>query len=157
MPSVIISGKITLKSCPKYSCFVLETSTRTVMKYIGIIAAISGLLAVGLGAFGAHGLKPHLDAYQLDIYNKAVLYQFIHTLALLTCVVLFTIDPAAKGLNIASYCFIAGITLFSGSLYLLATRHMTGLPANILGPITPIGGLFYMAGWVMLALYFIRK
>jgi uncharacterized membrane protein YgdD (TMEM256/DUF423 family) len=127
------------------------------MKYIGAIAAVSGALAVALGAFGAHGLKPHLDAYQLDIYNKAVLYHFIHTLALLTCVVLFAIDPAAKGLNAAGYCFITGITLFSGSLYLLATRHLTGLPANILGPITPIGGLFFIAGWVMLVLYFIRK
>jgi uncharacterized membrane protein YgdD (TMEM256/DUF423 family) len=116
------------------------------MKKLRMLAAVSGAMAVVLGAFGAHGLKPFLDAYQLDIYNKAVLYHFIHTLIILI---------ALNGENVwarrSGITFFAGILLFSGSLYLLATAHVTGIPKAILGPVTPLGGLCFIAGWLMLA------
>ena len=121
------------------------------MKTLKTLAAVSGALAVVLGAFGAHGLKPFLDAYQADIYNKAVLYHFVHTLVIL--IALSGKNTLARQSGIA---FFAGILLFSGSLYLLATAHVTGIPKAILGPITPLGGLCFIAGWVMLAVGYYR-
>jgi uncharacterized membrane protein YgdD (TMEM256/DUF423 family) len=117
------------------------------MKTLKTLAAVSGALAVALGAFGAHGLKPFLDAYQLDIYNKAVLYHFVHTVVIL--IALGGKNDLAKKSSIA---FFVGILFFSGSLYLLATAHLTGISKSILGPITPLGGLGFIAGWLMLAI-----
>ncbi len=116
------------------------------MKILKTFAAVSGGLAVVLGAFGAHGLKPFLDAYQVDIYNKAVLYHFIHTVAIL--IALSGTNTLAKKSSIA---FFVGIIFFSGSLYLLATAHLTGISKAVLGPVTPLGGLCFIAGWLMLA------
>jgi|GEM_PF-90031 len=116
------------------------------MNTLKMLAAISGALAVILGAFGAHGLKPFLDSYQTDIYNKAVLYHFIHTLAIL--IALHSNNSLSTKSSIAFY---VGILLFSGSLYLLATAHLTNIPKSILGPITPLGGLCFIAGWLLLA------
>lgn len=116
-----------------------------------ITASLSGLLAVILGAFGAHGLKPMVSAYQLGIWEKAVQYQFYHSFALLICVLLMN-QRYSVCLRNASFCFIAGIFSFSGSLYLLATNDMNHIPTLILGPITPLGGLFFMAGWLQMML-----
>jgi len=113
-------------------------------KFLGI-AAIFGALAVGLGAFGAHALKAHLLANnRLDTYQTAVFYHFIHTLVLLVlCVFIELFDN--PWLNRAAWLFITGILIFSGSLYILC---LTGI--TVLGAITPIGGVLFIAGWVFL-------
>jgi len=103
-------------------------------------AAALCFLAVALGAFGAHALKEVLIANAMvEVWNKAVLYHFIHALALLVLAALPVVSRAASGL------FVAGIVIFSGSLYLLALTN-----AKWLGAITPIGGLCFLAGWVCL-------
>ncbi len=114
-------------------------------------AAISGFLTVALGAFGAHALKSVLDSYGHDIYNKAVLYQMFHTLALLG-VALLQNHFKSMNLNPAGYAFLLGIVLFSGSLYLLAISGV-----KILGAVTPLGGLAFLFGWAWLAFQFIRS
>ncbi len=124
-------------------------------KTFGIIAASYGALAVILGAFGAHALKEKLDAYQLEIFNKGVQYQFYHVAALFAVVLLST-KIQSKSLDFAGWFFTIGILFFSGSLYLLATRSLLGLDSitSIIGPITPIGGLCFIIGWILLAISF---
>ena len=126
-------------------------------KTFGIIAALYGVLAVILGAFGAHALKEKLDAYQLEIFNKGVQYQFYHVIALFAVVFLAEkIQP--KTLTFAGWFFTAGILFFSGSLYLLATRSLMGTDAltPILGPVTPLGGLCFIIGWILLLVSFTK-
>jgi uncharacterized membrane protein YgdD (TMEM256/DUF423 family) len=104
------------------------------------IAAAFCFLAVALGAFGAHALKSRLEAHGMtDVWNKAVLYHFIHALALFA---LALFGAANRG---AAWLFVAGIILFSGSLYLLALTNVRWL-----GAITPLGGLCFLAGWAWL-------
>jgi uncharacterized membrane protein YgdD (TMEM256/DUF423 family) len=106
------------------------------------IAALLCFLAVALGAFGAHGLKQMLEAHRmLDVWNKAVLYHFIHALALL---VLALFGAANRS---AWWLLLAGILIFSGSLYVMALTNLRWL-----GAITPIGGLCFLAGWAWLAI-----
>ncbi len=121
------------------------------MKRILITAAISGALAVILGAFGAHGLKKIITPDMLEVFKTGVQYQFYHTFALLA-VGIFMQTSKSKALKWAGYLFIAGIFLFSGSLYLLA---ITGI--KILGAITPFGGVAFIAGWIALAWHFRTK
>lgn len=110
-----------------------------------IISAISGLLAVGLGAFGAHALKNKLQSEgTLDTYQTAVQYQFYHTLALIGIAFLLT-KYQSQWLSYAGYSMILGILIFSGSLYVLCFTGMRWL-----GAITPIGGLLFILGWVFL-------
>jgi uncharacterized membrane protein YgdD (TMEM256/DUF423 family) len=121
------------------------------MNYSGA-AAIALALAVALGAFGAHGLRERLDAYSLGIWEKAVLYHFLHALGMLIVSVL----PKAGALThsaASTVCalLLAGIVIFSGSLYVLA---LTGIRA--LGAITPLGGLSFIAAWLLLAWVFVR-
>ena len=107
------------------------------------MAAALCFLAVALGAFGAHALKGMLQANgMMEVWNKAVLYHFVHALALLVLAVL----PAAGRASLA--LFVAGILLFSGSLYLLALTNIKWL-----GAITPLGGLCFLAGWLCLAVW----
>jgi uncharacterized membrane protein YgdD (TMEM256/DUF423 family) len=104
------------------------------------IAAALCLLAVGLGAFGAHALKSTLQGSgMLEVWNKAVLYHFLHAIALLVLAL------HATGNRAAYYLIAAGIVLFSGSLYALALTNVRWL-----GAITPIGGLCFLAGWAWL-------
>ena len=111
------------------------------------IAAIFLALAVGLGAFGAHGLKARLDAEHLDIYKTAVLYHFLHALGLLIVAMLpKTGALSTPSANTVCWLLAAGILIFSGSLYALA---VTGV--GVLGAITPIGGVAFIAGWLVLA------
>lgn len=111
-----------------------------------VTSALSGFFAVSLGAFGAHGLKAKLSAEMLSVYQVAVQYHFYHTFAL-ALVGLFCLQFSNVGLfRISGYCFIAGIALFSGSLYLLSITEIRWL-----GPITPLGGLFFLVGWLSLA------
>ncbi|WP_318456544.1 DUF423 domain-containing protein [Photobacterium leiognathi] len=120
----------------------LEHRTRWIL----FIAAISGALTVGLGAFAAHGLKHHLSPYLLDVFKTGVQYQAWHTLALLGCGIL-TRFLSSKAVSYAALFFAIGIICFSGSLYALA---LTGI--KWFGPITPMGGVCFIIGWVMLAI-----
>lgn len=115
------------------------------------IAALLGALAVALGAFGAHGLEGKLDPSSLQTYKTGVQYHFIHLIPLL--LIPFLPNGRFKvRLLLAGWLFLLGIVLFSGSLYLLSTRDLTGLKVAWLGPVTPIGGLLFIGGWVALAL-----
>lgn len=113
-------------------------------------AAWSGALAVAIGAFGAHGLKPHLTEYQVSIFEKGVQYHFIHTLALLGVGILATHKGNTPGLSWSARLFAAGMACFSGSLYLLACRDLLPFPVGWAGPVTPLGGLCFIAGWAIL-------
>ena len=107
-----------------------------------LAAAATGLLAIALGAFGAHALKGVLEANQTrDIWNTAVLYHLVHAPALLWAA---TVEPFLQG---AILCWVLGILLFSGSLYALALTKI-----SMLGAITPIGGLLLMAGWAIVGI-----
>lgn len=119
------------------------------MKFLKIFFAISGFLGVTFGAFAAHALKTKLSDYSLDIFHTAVTYQFFHTLALGLCLV-FLEKNLNRLLKLAASCFAGGIIFFSGSLYALALTDI-----KILGAITPIGGLFFLAGWGLLGAYFV--
>ncbi len=116
-------------------------------KQIVITGAILGLLAVITGAFGAHGLKAVLSPAQLDVWHTAVQYHFYHVFALLF---LSTFSNISNNIKFAGYwLFTLGILLFSGSLYLLACRDLLGINwLTVLGPITPVGGLLFMGGWI---------
>jgi uncharacterized membrane protein YgdD (TMEM256/DUF423 family) len=104
-------------------------------------------LGVLLGAFGAHGLKHTLTEEGRTVWSTAVMYHLVHGVGLLAVGWLATLRPAEARLPQAGWLFILGITLFSGSLYLLA---LTGIKK--LGIITPFGGLAFLAGWLLLAL-----
>jgi len=115
-------------------------------KYL-MLAGLMGLLAVGIGAFGAHGLKPLLSAKQVGIFETGVAYHFYHTLAIFGVAVLLRNEVNAWWSR-AGWAFGIGILLFSGSLYLLACRDLLGIEStSVLGPLTPIGGVFFMLGW----------
>lgn len=111
-----------------------------------IITAFLGLTAVALGAFGAHALKSHLSDYQASIWEKAVHYQLFHTIVLLFMHLWYKQTPSVLKRRII-YGFIAGILCFSGSLYLLASKDLTGLSSILLGPITPLGGICFLLAW----------
>lgn len=117
----------------------------------GIVFGISGLVAVALGAFGAHALRDQLSPAMLEIWQTAVQYQFAHTLALGLVTVLLEIR-STRTLHFAAALFAAGILLFSGSLYALS---LTGM--RVLGAITPLGGLAFLAGWVYVIATFCSK
>lgn len=110
------------------------------------LGSLSGLLAVVLGAFGAHALKARLDSASLAIFETASQYHFYHSLALLAVGILALSYPASGSLRASGWLFFVGILVFSGSLYILS---VTGI--RWLGAITPIGGLGFIAGWALLA------
>lgn len=120
---------------------------------LAVIGAFCLALAVALGAFGAHGLKNHLDAYLLGVWEKAVFYHFIHALGLLA-IGLAARSGAVNGKTalVAGWLLIAGIVLFSGSLYTLALTRVT-----LLGAITPLGGLAFIAAWLWLGVSLLRS
>ena len=122
------------------------------MNWSAVAAVLLGL-AVMLGAFGAHGLRSRLDAYSMDVYEKAVFYHFIHAVGLLIVSVLPRIGVLSES-RAAWVCWLltTGILLFSGSLYALA---VSGVKA--LGAITPIGGLSFIAAWLLLAYWLVRQ
>lgn len=122
-------------------------------KIIVSIASISGILAVSIGAFGAHGLKNILTKHQTaDVFETGSKYHFYHTIVLLFIGLWMQLTKdTSTQMNYAAYCFIAGILIFSGSLYILAVTNI-----KILGAITPIGGLFFIAGWGLLLTSFLK-
>jgi uncharacterized membrane protein YgdD (TMEM256/DUF423 family) len=104
-------------------------------------------LAVILGAFGAHGLQNRLDDYSRGVYEKAVFYHFLHSMGILVVAVLARTGTfPQQATDVVCWCLLAGIVLFSGSLYALA---LTGNRA--LGMVTPFGGLVFIVGWLLLA------
>ena len=111
-----------------------------------IASAVSGFLSVALGAFGAHALKDRLDEYHLKVFHTGVQYQFFHVfaLALVAVLILRQYHPLLKA---SGYAFIIGTIIFSGSLYLLALTKV-----KLWGAVTPIGGLGFLIGWVLLAI-----
>jgi uncharacterized membrane protein YgdD (TMEM256/DUF423 family) len=110
------------------------------------IAALSGMLLVMLGAFGAHALEPRLSPSHMVWWQKAVHYQGLHTLALLAVGLLAQTHPG-RFLQIAGWLFLCGILLFSGSLYVMALSDL-----RLLGMITPLGGTAFIGGWFALLL-----
>ena len=128
-------------------------------KQILMIACILGALSVILGAFGAHGLTDKISPEKLETFKLGVSYQYYHVAALLACGILSKISTSERLLGYAAVLFIIGIFCFSGSLYLLSTRELTGLGTltPILGPMTPIGGLFLIGAWVMMGIAVIKS
>ncbi|MFZ1730840.1 MAG: DUF423 domain-containing protein [Bacteroidota bacterium] len=110
-----------------------------------MIAAVSGFLAVALGAFGAHALAARVDAALLEIYRTGVLYHMVHSLTILACGILLLFRED-KRIRWAAALFLGGIVLFSGSLYI-----MTVTGARWLGAVTPLGGVAFLSGWTQLA------
>ena len=120
------------------------------MKLFLTAGAISGVLAVLLGAFGAHMLKQMITPDMLEVYKTGIHYQFYHTFAMLCVGILMNFKPS-KALKWSGYLFIAGTIVFSGFLYLLA---LTGIKA--LGMIVLIGGLTLVAAWIYLLVHILK-
>lgn len=110
------------------------------------VGALMGFVGVGLGAFGAHGLKGRLPAEMLAVFETGVRYQMYHALALLVLGALMS-RLEGRAVVVAGWSFTAGILIFSGSLYALALSGVT-----MLGAITPIGGVAFLIGWIALAI-----
>jgi uncharacterized membrane protein YgdD (TMEM256/DUF423 family) len=114
-----------------------------------LAGALAGFVGVAFGAFGAHGLRGRLSPEMLAVFETGVRYQMYHALALmLTAAIMMTgrVD-GGRAVTIAGWAFIAGMVLFSGSLYLLAVTGIT-----VLGAITPLGGVAFLVGWACLAI-----
>lgn len=117
------------------------------MQFFLIAGAVNALLSVAFGAFGAHMLEGRVADKYLDTWQTAVQYQMFHSIGLIVIAILMStalIGPLGS-LSWAGYLMLAGIVIFSGSLYILS---LTGI--SILGAITPIGGVAFIAGWIML-------
>jgi uncharacterized membrane protein YgdD (TMEM256/DUF423 family) len=111
-----------------------------------LIAAINGALAVAFGAFGAHGLQGRIDAHAIEVFETGARYHMYHALAIGLAALAARSSAASTPASVAAGFFLAGIVLFSGSLYLLA---LTGVRS--LGFVTPFGGLAFLVGWIALA------
>ncbi|MGB0839491.1 MAG: DUF423 domain-containing protein [Chitinophagales bacterium] len=121
-------------------------------KKLLILACILAALAVILGAFGAHGLSQILSPKQLHTYEIGIRYHFYHAFAIFMVGLLSLQFQNNVWFKRAAYCFLTGIVGFSGSLYLLSCREILGLTTyKWLGPITPIGGTFFIIAWLLLA------
>ena len=114
------------------------------MKTLAIFTGIGGFLGVALGAFGAHGLRGHVEPQLLSVWQTAVQYQMFHILALLAVLMMAVRQPGNRKLPVAGSLFVAGIMLFSGSLYALV---LSGI--KWLGMITPVGGVLLLLGWLV--------
>lgn len=117
------------------------------LKVFLLIGSINMVLAVGLGAFGAHGLQPKLSERMFEIYQTGVQYHMIHAIGILIIAIVADRLGNPAMLSWAGWTMFLGIIFFSGSLYVLS---ISGI--KILGAITPIGGVFFIVGWVLLAI-----
>lgn len=122
------------------------------MRSFIILAGIFGFLAVALGAFGAHGLQKIVEPRLLDVWHTGVQYQMYHSLALLAVALLAVSYINSAIAKWAGGAFVIGILLFSGSLYAIVL-----LGVRNLGLITPIGGVFFLIGWVLLIVAALKK
>jgi len=116
------------------------------MKIFLLLGSINAFLAVALGAFGAHGLKARVAPEMLTVWQTGVLYHLFHALGLLAVGILALQLPHSSLLRPAGWALLVGVVLFSGSLYLMV---LSGVRA--LGMITPLGGVAFLAGWVLVA------
>ena len=121
---------------------------------MAIAGSFLGLTAIILGAFGAHALKLKLSIEQLSSFETGVKYQMYHALFLL---LLSFSNISEKVKKTVLYLVVAGVIIFSGSIYMLSTRPISGLELSFLGPITPIGGLLLISAWSLLFIHFIKK
>jgi uncharacterized membrane protein YgdD (TMEM256/DUF423 family) len=117
------------------------------MKIFVMLGSLSAFLGVALGAFGAHGLKTKVNPEMLNVWETAVLYHLVHAIGLLMIGILCHLMPDVALLRNAGWAILVGSVLFSGSLYVLV---LTGVKP--LGMITPLGGVAFLAGWLLLAL-----
>lgn len=119
------------------------------MKKLLIIGSTLACIAVILGAFGAHALKAILTEAQLDSYQTGVQYQIIHAVVLIIIGIIYQLTKIRNFIT-AAYIMLAGILMFSFSIYLLSLREIINLPQlSILGPVTPIGGSLIIIAWVL--------
>ncbi len=114
-------------------------------RWFGVLGAIFGALGVGLGAFGAHGLKGRVEASSIAIWQTAASYQMWHALALIAVAWVIS-EGTSTAARVSGIAFTLGVLLFSGSLYVLVLSGQKWL-----GAVTPIGGLAFIVGWVSLA------
>lgn len=117
------------------------------MKLFIILGAINAFLSVGLGAFGAHGLEGKLEPKYIDIWEKAVKYQMFHSTGLLIVGMLLGKFPSSSLLSWSGWLMFIGILLFAGSLYVLAVTQI-----SVLGAITPLGGVSFLAAWALIVI-----
>lgn len=120
-----------------------------------LVAAILGVIAIILGAFGAHALKEVLNENQLVSFETGVRYQFYHALFLLFLGTTVLLSDKTK--KIILILVLVGVLFFSGSIYLLATNDLTSIDFRFLGPITPIGGLLLIGAWTALFLNILKQ
>tara|TARA_R110002012_G_scaffold100031_1_gene238549 strand:- start:424 stop:810 length:387 start_codon:yes stop_codon:yes gene_type:complete len=120
-----------------------------------ITGSILGLTAVILGAFGAHGLKDSLTVEALNSFETGVRYQMYHSFLLL--IVSSILPLNTKSLNTIFYLVISGIILFSGSIYLLSTKALTGIDISAFAWITPIGGALLISAWISITYSLIKS
>ena len=117
-----------------------------------VLGALFALLAVMAGAFGAHGLRGVIDERGLEVFQTAVTYQIYHSLALILVAILPVAGLSRRLLGVAASFFVAGILLFSGSLYLLVLTDLRWI-----GPVTPVGGIGFMVGWILVLMAGFRR
>lgn len=118
-------------------------------RLVFLIGALYGSLSVIFGAFGAHALKGVLIADKLQSFETGVRYQMYHALLLLLMAYIFSFRTKAE--KYMAWSFVIGVFLFSFSIYLLALNQLMNVSLSFLGPITPIGGLLMIIGWLLLA------
>ncbi|ADE72183.1 MULTISPECIES: DUF423 domain-containing protein [Priestia] len=115
------------------------------MKLFLIIGAINAMLAVALGAFGAHGLEGKISEKYLEVWKTGVQYQMFHAMGLFVIAFLLSKFPQSSLLTASGWIMFAGIVLFSGSLYVLSTSGI-----KVLGAITPLGGVAFIVAWILI-------
>lgn len=126
--------------------------SEAVIRWALVMGAVGGLLAVMTGAFGAHGLRHVVSERGLEVFQTAVSYQMYHALILVAASLMPALGLSRRLLGIACGFWLAGIVLFSGSLYLLVLSGH-----HWLGPVTPIGGVCFMIGWALLVAAALKK
>ncbi|MFP8644002.1 DUF423 domain-containing protein [Priestia aryabhattai] len=115
------------------------------MKLFLIIGAINAMLAVALGAFGAHGLEGKISEKYLEVWKTGVQYQMFHAMGLFVIAFLLSKFPQSSLLTASGWIMFVGIVLFSGSLYVLSTSGI-----KVLGAITPLGGVAFIVAWILI-------
>ncbi|HEX5113073.1 MAG TPA: DUF423 domain-containing protein [Saprospiraceae bacterium] len=120
------------------------------------IAALFAALGVIMGAFGAHALKQRISPESIEVLKTGVWYLFIHSLACLLIAGLSRLPGNMRLLKLAGIAFLLGIILFSGSLFIISTKTVTGIEIGFFGIVTPIGGLCFIIGWISLTIWGFR-
>jgi len=122
-----------------------------------VVGALSGAVAVSLGAFGAHGLEQIVSAADVAVFQTGVQYQMHHTLALMLLAIVYERLPS-KWITTSAYLFACGVLFFSGSLYLItALKAKSVIVPSLVGLITPVGGLCFIMGWLCFLIGVLRK